>query len=143
MESKPSLTHKERMMRAARGEWADWLPWAPRIDLWHNANCYRGTLPSVFRKDASLDEVADYIGGGYHKIVPEFLKARSPDDTIDRGIGIYRLKEMACRPELLGVDREVKREGDATIVTYHTPVGSVSYKTLYTDEMRRGGVSQS
>ena len=143
MESEHSPTHKERMMRAARGEWADWLPWAPRIDLWHNANSYRGTLPSFFRKDASVDEVADYIGGGYHKIVPEFQKVRSPEDMIDRGIGIYRLREMACRPELVGVDREVKHERGATTVTYHTPVGSVSYKTQYTEDMKQAGISQT
>ncbi|OGP76800.1 MAG: hypothetical protein A2V86_15075 [Deltaproteobacteria bacterium RBG_16_49_23] len=137
------LTMKERILRAVRGQWADWLPWVPRIDLWYNANSYRGTLPAVFRKDASLEEVADYIGGGYHKVVPEFLKARTPEDTIDRGIGVYRLGEMACRPELVGVDREVKHEGDATTVTYHTPVGSISCKMLYTEEMRQAGISQT
>jgi hypothetical protein len=136
------LTVKEQMLRAIRGQWADCLPWVPRIDLWYNAHSYRGTLPAVFQKDVSLEEVADYIGGGSHKVVPEFLKTRSPDDTIDRGIGIYRLREMACRPELTGVDREVKREGDVTTVTYHTPVGSVSYKMLYTEKMRQAGISQ-
>lgn len=137
------LTVKEQMLRAIRGQWADQLPWVPRIDLWHNAHSYRGTLPTVFQKDASLEEVADYIGGGHHKVVPEFLKARAPEDTIDRGIGIYRLKEMACRPELVGVDREVKCNGDTTTVTYHTPVGSVSCKMLYTEKMRQSGISQT
>lgn len=131
------------MLRAIRGEWADCLPWVPRIDLWYNANCYRGTLPKIFGQEASLDEVADYLGGGYHKVVPEFQKVRTPNDMIDRGIGIYRLKEMACRPELIGVDREVKQEGETTSVTYHTPVGSVSCKMTYTEEMRRAGISQT
>lgn len=131
------------MLRAIRGEWAGSLPWVPRIDLWYNANSYRGTLPAVFQQKASIEEVADYIGGGYHKVVPEFLKARTPDDTIDRGIGIYRLGEMACRPELVGVDREVKHERDTTTVTYHTPVGSVSCKMLYTEKMRQAGISQT
>ena len=135
------MTHKERMLRAARGQWPDQLPWVPRIDLWHNSNSMRRTLPPPFKQDATLDEVADYIGGGYHKIVPEFLKVRSPDDTIDRGLGVYRLWGMAYRPELVGVDREVKTEGDATLVTYHTPVGSVSCKILYTEEMKRAGAS--
>ncbi len=135
------MTHKERMLRAARGERPDRLPWVPRIDLWHNSNSMRGTLPPPFKQDATLDEVADYIGGAYHKSVPEFLKIRSPDDTIDRGLGVYRLWGMAYRPELVGVDREVRKEGDATFVTYHTPVGSVSYKTLYTAEMKRAGAS--
>ena len=39
------MTDKERMLRAARGQWADRLPWVPRIDLWHNSNAQRGTLP--------------------------------------------------------------------------------------------------
>jgi len=135
------MTHKERMLKAARGEWSDQLPWVPRIDLWHNSNSMRGTLPPPFKQDASLDEIADTIGGGYHKIVPEFLKARSPEDNIDRGIGVYRLWGMAYRPELVGVNREVRREGDATLVTYHTPIGSVSCKYIYTEEMKRAGAS--
>jgi len=101
----------------------------------------RGTLPPPFEQTATLDEVADYIGGGYHKIVPEFLNVRSPEENIDRGIGVYRLWGMAYRPELVGVEREVKKEGDATHVTYHTPIGSVSCKYIYTDEMKRAGAS--
>jgi hypothetical protein len=135
------MTQKERMLKAARGEWADQLPWAPRIDLWHNSNSLRGTLPPQFHRGASLDEVADYIGGGYHKLVPEFLNVRTPEDNIDRGLGVYRLWGMAYRAELVGVDREVRREGDITHVTYHTPVGSVSCKILYNDDMRRSGAS--
>lgn len=135
------MTNKDRMLKAARGEWADRLPWVPRIDLWHNSNSMRGALPRPFKQEATLDEVADYIGGGYHKIVPEFLKIRSLEDNIDRGIGVYRLWGMAYRPELIGVDREVKKEGDITTVAYHTPIGSVSCKILYSDEMKRAGAS--
>jgi hypothetical protein len=129
------------MLKAARGEWADQLPYAPRIDLWHNSNSMRGTLPPPFKQSATLDEIADYIGGGYHKIVPEFLNVSSSEDNIDRGIGVYRLWGMAYRPELVGVEREVKKEGDTTLVTYHTPMGSVSCKILYSEEMKRAGAS--
>jgi hypothetical protein len=129
------------MLKAARGEWADRLPWVPRIDLWHNSNSMRGTLPAKYRTDATLDEIADDIGGGHHKIVPEFLKVRSPEDNIDRGIGVYRLWGMAYRPELVGIEREVEKEGDFTRMTYHTPIGSVSCKILYSDEMKRAGAS--
>ena len=135
------MTHRERMLKAARGERADQLPWAPRIDLWHNSNSMRGTLPQPFKQDATLDEVADYLGGGYHKVVPEFLKVRTPEDNVDRGLGVYRLWGMAYRPELVGVEREVKTEGDTTQVTYHTPIGSVSCKILYNEEMKRAGAS--
>jgi hypothetical protein len=135
------MVYKERMLKAGRGEWPDRLPWVPRIDLWHNSNLTRGTLPARYRKDATLDEIADDLGGGYHKIIPEFR--RSPLDDLDRGIGIFHLWGMAYQPELVGVERQVKQEGDATSVTYRTPVGSVSCKIRYTEEMRRAGVSIS
>ena len=137
------MTPKERMLRAARGQWADFLPWAPRIDLWYNSNSLRGTLPSRYPPGITPDAIADDIGGGYHKIVPDFLNARSPEDTIDRGLGIFRLWGMPYRAELVGVEREVKKEGEAHRVVYHTPIGSVSCKILFTEEMRKAGVSIS
>jgi len=135
------MTEKERMLRAVRGEWADRLPWAPRIDLWYNANSMRRSLPVRYPRNATLDEIADDIGGGYHKITPDFLRVRSSEETIDRGIGIFRLPGYPYRAELSGVEREVKKEGDSTLVTYHTPLGSVSCRILYTEEMRRAGAS--
>ena len=135
------MTHKERMLRAARGEWADRLPWAPRIDLWYKANSYRGTLPGKYRADATLDEIADDIGGGYHKIVPDYMEARIPGDTPDRGLGVFYLRGMPYRPELVGVEREVKKEGETTLISYHTSMGTVSCRTLYTEAMARAGVS--
>lgn len=137
------MTHKERMLKAARGEWADKLPWAPRIDLWYNANKRKGTLPSRYPPEVTLDEIADDIGGGYHKIVPDFLHVGKEEDIIDRGLGIYHLPGMPYRVELRGVEREVHKEGDITEVIYHTPLGSVSCKFLFTEEMRKAGVSIS
>jgi hypothetical protein len=135
------MTHKERMLRAARGQFADQLPWAPRIDLWYKSNSFRGALPKKYRKDITIDEIADDIGGAYHKVVPEFRRA--PQDDLDRGLGLFYLRESVYRPELVGVEREVKEEGNATTVIYHTPVGSSSCKILYTDEMRQAGISIS
>lgn len=135
------MTHKERMLKAARGERADWLPWAPRFDLWYNANLATGTLPAKY-KGWPIDKIADDVGGGYHKIIPEWLKLeRSPEDNIDRGLGISNLWGMAYRADLVGVDRKWKKEGDITTVTYHTPVGSVSCKILFNEDMRRRGAS--
>jgi hypothetical protein len=137
------MTEKERMLMAGRGERADRLPWAPRIDLWYNANSLRGTLPAKYRQGVTLDKIADDIGGGYHKIIPDYLDARSPEDNIDRGLGIFRMKGMPYRAELGGVEREARKEGNTTSVTYHTPIGSVSCKITYTEEMKRAGVSIS
>jgi len=135
------MTGKERMLRAVRGEWADQLPWAPRIDLWYNANSFRGTLPQKYRSGATLDEIADDIGGAYHKVVGDYLYARTPEDHLDRAIGVQYRWGLPYKREFVGVDREVKKEGDITEVIYHTPLGSVSSKTKYTDEMKRAGIS--
>jgi len=101
----------------------------------------RGTLPPKFRKHATLDEIADDIGGAYYKVVPDFINVRSYEDNIDRGIGVYRVQGMSYKAELVGVERVVKKEGEATLVTYLTPIGSVSCKLLYTEDMKQGGVS--
>lgn len=135
------MTHKERMLRAARGEWADRLPFAPRLDLWHNANVLRGTLPAKYRPDASTAEIADDLGVAHHRVVPEYLRIRTEDDRVDRGLGIFRMPGFAYRAELTGVDRVVRTEGDSTLVEYRTPVGTVSCKWTFTEEMRQSGAS--
>ena len=138
------MTHKERMLRAARGEWADRLPFAPRLDLWHNANVRRQSLPARYAPGTTAAEIADDLGVEHHRIVPEFLKTRTPDDTIDRGLGIFRLPGFAYRAELTNVDRVVsERDDGATVVEYHTPLGSVSCATTFTEEMLDAGASIS
>jgi len=135
------MTHKERMLRAARGEWADRLPFAPRLDLWYNANALRGTLPPRYRHGATPRDIADDLGVAYHAIVPEFMRVRSADDQADRPLGVYRLWGFAYRAELENVERVIRHEGDATSVEYRTPVGTVTSRLSYTPEMRQAGAS--
>jgi methylmalonyl-CoA mutase cobalamin-binding domain/chain len=134
-------THKQRILAALKGEMPDTLPYVPRIDLWYNANVAFDTLPAQ-HKGRTQDEISRAQGWALHKIVPEFLKLDHPDDSLHRALGIYRLKEMVFDYKFApSIDIDVKREGDYTTVTYHTPVGSVSTKTMYSDEMRRAGAS--
>jgi hypothetical protein len=135
------MTDKERMLRAARGEWADRLPFAPRLDQWHKANVRRGPMPPTYGAGVTTAQIADDLGVAHHRVVPEFLKARTPDDTIDRGLGIFRLPNFAYRAELQGVDRVVREEDGSTVVEYHTPVGSVSCRMSFTREMAEAGAS--
>jgi corrinoid protein of di/trimethylamine methyltransferase len=129
------------MLMAMRGELPDILPYVPRFDLWHNANSMAGTLPEKYR-EMSLDEIARAEGWPLHKLVPEFLKVRHPDDSLHRALGIYRLKELVFRVAFSSdIEIRVRREGDITHVEYHTPVGMVSTTTAYTDEMRKAGAS--
>jgi hypothetical protein len=137
------MTHKERMLRAARGQWADRLPFAPRLDLWHNANVRRGTLPVPYGPGTTTARIADDLGVAHHRIVPEFLKIRTADDSIDRGLGIFRLPGFAYRAELTNVERVVREEDGATVVEYHTAAGSVSCKMTLTEEMLDSGASIS
>ncbi len=134
------MTHKERILAACRGEVPDCIPWIPRLDLWYNAHRRAGTLPKGF-EGATLRQITDGLGVGYHAVVPDFLNVDSLNDIVDQGLGIYRLKEMPFTTVLHGVEREVTREEHRTRVVYHTPVGSVSCTVRYTPEMRAAGAS--
>jgi methylmalonyl-CoA mutase cobalamin-binding domain/chain len=134
-------SHKQRILTALKGEMPDTLPYVPRIDLWYNANVAFDTLPQR-HKGRTQDEISRAQGWALHKIVPEFLKVDKPEDTLHRALGLYRLKEMVFDYRFSpSIDIEVRREGDYTTVIYHTPLGSVSTKTMYSDEMRRAGAS--
>jgi len=135
------MTHKQRILMAARGEMPDLLPYVPRFDLWYNANSRGKTLPWEHR-DRTADEIARAEGWALHKVVPELLKVEDPEENIHRGIGLYSLKEngywITFSPN---VDVRVKREGDATHVEYHTPVGVIRVTEIITEEMKKAGAS--
>ena len=136
------MTHKERLLAACRGERPDRIAWVPRLDIWYNANLRAGTLPTPYRGQ-TLREITTALGLGYHAVVPDMLNLRSADDSVDRCLGIFRLKEMPFETRLRGVEREVSTDGDMTRVTYHTPAGSVWGSFSYTEEMRRAGTTIS
>jgi methylmalonyl-CoA mutase cobalamin-binding domain/chain len=135
------LTHKERILKVAGGEMVDKIPFVPRLDLWHNANTYRRTLPEAY-KNMTADEIALANGWPLHKHVPEFLNFEVPEDTDHGGLGLYHLKEylynFTFSPE---IDIRVERDSNMTYVKYHTPHGMVSTKTVQTEEMKNAGVS--
>ena len=69
------MTHRERILRALRGEAVDRLPWVPRLDLWYNAHKRAGTLPAPFAAEpqelALLDRIARgrfRLGGTEYKL---------------------------------------------------------------------------
>jgi len=135
------VTHRERILKAIKGEMPDRLPFAPRLDLWYSANFPSGTLPEKY-KNSSPDEIARAQGWALHKINPEYQKVRKPEDNLHWALGILSYKESVYgfrfSPD---VDIELKQTEGRTKITYHTPVGSVSTTTVYTEEMRKAGVS--
>ena len=135
------LTHRQRILMAAKGEMPEVLPYVPRIDLWYNANSMAGTLPEK-HKGRTQDEISRAEGWALHKIVPEFLKIRKPEDNLHRALGIYSLKELVFNYKFSSdIEIKVNRKGDFTHVEYHTPFGMVSTTTVYTEEMRKAGAS--
>ena len=135
------MTHRERMLAAIRGEMPDRIPFAPRLDLWYSANLQAGTLPEKY-KTSTPDEIARGQGWALHKINPEYQKARKPEDNRHWALGILSYKEAVYDfrfpPD---VEIDIQESSGRTRITYHTPVGSVSTTTVYTEEMRKAGVS--
>ncbi len=139
------MTHRQRILKVARGEMVDKIPFVPRIDLWHNAHELAGTLPEI-HKGRTVEEIHRAEGWPLHKMIPEYLKPEKPEDIIHRAIGLYRLKEFPYDFEFssdVEIDVEYEEEGDEymTHVEYHTPLGTVSVRHGYTAEMKRSGAS--
>ncbi len=139
------LTHRERILRVARGELVDKIPWVPRIDLWHNAHDLSGTMPEKY-KGLTVEEIHRREGWPLHKMIPEYLKPESPDDIAHRAVGLYRLKEFPYDfdfPTDVEIRIEYEDDGDEqmTHVEYHTPVGMVSVRHGTTKEMKKSGAS--
>lgn len=136
------MTQKERMLATVRGEMPDMLPFVPRIDLWFHSNKKRGTLPEKYRDAKSADEIAISEGWALHKVILEFMSF-GEDAIIDRCLGIYRVPTQGFVSRLSrDVDRRVERRGDEFHVEYKTPLGNVSGTFVFTETMRRSGISE-
>jgi len=128
------------MLCTLRGKPTDMIPWAPRLDLWYNANKHAGTLPAKYR-NATLRDITDDLDFGYHAIVPQFKDLRNSHDDLHRALGIYNLWTMPYSTRLQNVDVAMRTEGDKTHVAYHTPVGTIATTVVYDESMRKAGAS--
>ena len=141
------MTHRERLLKVARGEMVDTIPWIPRIDLWHNAASLAGTLPEKYRQ-YSVEEIHRAEGWPLHKVIPEYLKPDKPEDIVHRAIGLYRLKEFPYDFEFsseieIEVNYESSDDESMTHVVYHTSAGTISVRHGVTAEMKKAGASIS
>jgi corrinoid protein of di/trimethylamine methyltransferase len=135
------LTPKQRILKAARGEMPDLLPYVPRLDLWYNANFHTHTLPERHRGRVA-DEICRAEGWALHKVVPDFANQPDPDAMLHRALGIYTLKEQVFRFSFSSkINIRVKRGAERTMVEYYTPKGVVRTLSVYSEEMKKSGVS--
>jgi len=134
--------HKQAVLAVLRGESVDYIPWVPRLDLWYRANQRAGTLPPRYA-NATLMEIIDDLGVGYHSIVPNFKDLRSAKDEAHRALGIFNLHDMPIRTVFDGVDWHLTQDGDRQTVEYRTPIGNLTTTTVYDDAMRAAGITMT
>lgn len=102
-----AMTHKQRILAAARGEHLDKLPFGARIDVWYNYHSAHNTLPKKYQGWSQTDIIRD-LGAGAQ----------------------YRLWSVV-REEYR--DMEVVEKNDPPYITteYRTPVGTVAKKEVF------------
>ena len=136
------MTPKQRMLATINGKSTDRMPYAPRLDLWYNAQKQAETLPAKYRH-ATLMELTEDLDFAYHAVIPNFKDLRRPEDEVHRALGMRNLWSLPYRTQLENVEFQAEYHGDETIVTYRTPVGTIRTRVLYTDDMRRAGITIS
>ena len=135
------MTHRQRLLNAVRGDMPDHIPYAPRIDLWFNANSLNGTLPQR-HQGKTRDQIALSEGWALHKVVADHLHQPNPDAMLHRALGVHFMKEYVAHFTFSDrVKIEIKRAGDRTRIRYTTAKGSITTSTVYSQEMRRSGTS--
>lgn len=135
------MTIKERLLNAIKGNSVDELPFLPRLDIWYNANKFRGTLPKKY-KNASLKEMTEDLGLGYHYIIPDYKAWDGADRDIDIGLGHYRFNTKPFRLVFHNMKREVVEDGKGNYhIKYITPVGEVTTCYHYDYRMKETGLT--
>jgi|LSQX01.2.fsa_nt_gb uroporphyrinogen-III decarboxylase len=134
------MTHRERILAAIRAQPVDRVPWVPRLDLWYRANARRDTLPQPWQ-GLTLPAILHDLGVGRHEVIPDFLDVEHPEEIADQSLGLMHVPNQPYRLRFRQTERIVQRRGDRFDVTYHTPVGSVTTEVVYSQQMRRDGVT--
>ncbi|MBI5580403.1 MAG: cobalamin B12-binding domain-containing protein [Deltaproteobacteria bacterium] len=135
------MNHRQRLLTAVLGDMPDHIPYAPRIDLWYNANSLNGTLPQR-HQGRTRDQIALSEGWALHKVVADHLRQPNPDAMLHRALGVHFMKEYVAHFAFSDqVKIETRREGDRTRIRYTTAKGSITTCTVYSPEMRRSGTS--
>jgi corrinoid protein of di/trimethylamine methyltransferase len=134
-------THKQRMRATIRGEMPDRIPYAPRLDLWFSANKHRGSLPAAYKDFSHWEQVSRNHNWAIARVIAEY-QGYGEDAILDRPLGVYRFAAQSYLTHLSkDVERLVKRDGDRIELQYITPKGSVRGSFVYSEQMRRSGVS--
>ena len=105
-----AMTHKQRILAAARKQPVDKLPFGARIDLWYNYHSGHNTLPEKYHGWSIVDILRD------------------------QGAGIQLRNVRLWETEYHKVEVVTHSDPPYTTTEYRTPVGTVTEKTAYTPE---------
>ncbi len=135
------MKYKDRLLAAMRGGPSDELPLCPRIELWHNANKLRGTLPAKYRKATIFDIIED-LDIGFNTTIPNFRELADPGEEAFRALGLFQCEDICYRVDF---DLELRKSFEAgkLVTEYRTPYGTIRTASLYDEGMRRAGITIS
>jgi len=104
------MSHKARILAAARQQAVDKLPFGARIDVWYNYHYGHGTLPEKYQ--------------GWNLV--EILR--------DQGAGAQLRHLRIWKIEYDDLEVVIQEDPPYTTTEWRTPVGTVSQKTVFTPE---------
>lgn len=110
------MTNRERLIAIMEGRSPDQIPWIPRMLPWYTARQKTGTMPEPYR-DYSLRELEKALG-----------------------MGTPAREGRVFRTEMTDVETVSRQEGKDTVTEYITPVGTVSSRTRYSQELSNVGL---
>ena len=135
------INHKKIMTDVLQGRAAEFLPFAPRLDIWHRSNKLSGTLPKEYR-NATLFDVLDDLEVGYNTMIPDYVDVESEEETYDRGLDfIHTRTSSVFKTRIHNVKRTVEYQGNKMIAHYETPYGTLSTATVHDEPMLKQGIT--
>ena len=136
--SKITMTQRERLLAVLRGETPDRIPFIDRMEIWYNAKQRTGTMPPSFL-GLSLSEVHEKVGMGELKFEdPYALRLRgvemacffNDEHLLSEQDPIFSGFPAAWAPPFVPLDK-----AGITRIEFRTPVGAASVSWCLTESM--------
>ena len=122
-----SMTHRERMLAAIRGDMPDRIPFAPRIDTWYASRKATKTLPEPYA-NYEMDDICHAEGWGLYKVTADYLYIKdSVEDIALTCLGLYAPPPSAFKFKLhhqIGADGYAENAGEAVALAKKLLAGS-------------------
>jgi len=112
-----AMTHKQRILAAARGEYPDKLPFGARIDLWYNYHAAHGTLPEKYQGWRMVDILRDLGAGIYYRFLSVTRETYPDIEVIEQTDPPYITTEYRT-PLGTVAKKEILDTSEGTVIKY-------------------------